>query len=160
MTATALDAPEPSPWVARLHPIPDPVREVVVVGWHAAFPATPAAGTPVAQFPGLTDSDKSLPAMALVRIEHAVVIDRVNPDGTHRSEWGNDPFGIVASGISWRLVPAERDHQGRWVIAPGWWAAGGEEAVLPATVTDHALGAPIVVPVYDHDPHTGRRWTS
>ncbi|MEV4158455.1 hypothetical protein AB0J48_36100 [Nocardia salmonicida] len=160
MSTTALGAAEPSRWTARLHAIPRPAREVMVIGWHAAFANTPAAGTTIAVFPGIDSAPDHESTMALVRIEHATALDTIAPDGTHETHWGPDPFGIAKTGISWRLVPAHRDGDDRWVIAPGWWAAGGEEAVLSNSVTAHALGAPTVVPVYDHDPHTGKRWTS
>ncbi|WP_101466898.1 hypothetical protein [Nocardia fluminea] len=160
MSTTALGAAEPSRWTARLHPIPQPAREVMVIGWHAAFANTPAAGTRVAVFPDVEPGPDHLTVMALVRIEHATALDTITHDGTHETHWGPDPFGIAKTGISWRLVPAHRDGDDRWVIAPGWWAAGGEEAVLSNSVTERALGAPTVVPVYDHDPHTGKRWTS
>ncbi|MEV0769578.1 hypothetical protein [Nocardia salmonicida] len=160
MSTTALSAAEPSRWTARLHPVPDPAREVMVIGWHAAFANTPAAGTLLAVFPNLEPGPDPLPVMALVRIEHATAIDTITPDGVRETRWGPDPFGIAKTGISWRLVPAHRDAESRWVIAPGWWAAGGEEAVLSNSVTAHALGAPTVVPVYDQDPHTGKRWAS
>ena len=160
MSTTALGAAEPSRWTARLHPIPQLAREVLVIGWHAAFANTPAAGTRVAVFPDVEPGPDHLTVMALVRIEHATALDTITDDGTHETQWGPDPFGIAKTGISWRLVPAHRDGDGRWVIAPGWWAANGEEAVLSNSVTERALGAPTVVPVYDHDPHTGKRWTS
>lgn len=159
MSATALGAAEPSRWTARLHPVPDPAREVLVIGWHAAFANAPAAGTSLAVFGDIESAADHLPVMALVRIEHATAIDTIAPDGTRETRWGPDPFGIAKTGISWRLVPAHRAGDGRWVIAPGWWAAGGEEAVLSNSVTAR-VGAPTVVPVYDHDPHTGKRWTS
>ena len=160
MSTTALGAAEPSRWTARLHPIPQPAREVMVIGWHAAFANTPAAGTRVAVFPHVEPGPDHLTVMALVRIEHATALDTITHDGTHETHWGPDPFGIAKTGISWRLVPAHRDGDDRWVIAPGWWAANGEEAVLSNSVTERALGAPTVVLVYDHDPHTGKRWTS
>ncbi|MFD8101115.1 hypothetical protein ACFV24_16375 [Nocardia fluminea] len=159
MSTTALGAPEPSRWTARLHPIPDPAREVMVIGWHAAFANTPAAGTSLAVFGDTESTTDHLPVMALVRIEHATAIDTITPDGTRETRWGPDPFGIAKTGISWRLVPAHHDGDDRWVIAPGWWAAGGEEAVLSNSVTVR-VGAPTVVPVYDRDPHTGKRWAS
>ncbi|MGW5315476.1 hypothetical protein [Nocardia thailandica] len=159
MNTTVVGASEPSRWTARLHPIPRPAREVLVIGWHAAFADTPAAGTPIAVFPHTEIIAEHFPVMALVRIEHATAIDTITPDGTRETHWGADPFGIAKTGISWRLVPAHL-AENRWVIAPGCWAASGEEAVLPTSITEHALGAPTVVPVYDHDPHTGTRWTS
>ncbi|WP_157978695.1 MULTISPECIES: hypothetical protein [Nocardia] len=132
----------------------DASGSVLVVGYYAAFAITPRPGTPIAAFDGIPAQHAGL-VMALIRVENAGASPRTDPDGIPR--WEVDPFGIGLPEFGWYLSPAE--HTGsRWVLAAGWWAAGGRQAVLARTLSTVVPGAPTVVAVHDHDPHTGRRW--
>ncbi|MFI6958612.1 hypothetical protein ACIBJI_34740 [Nocardia sp. NPDC050408] len=134
---------------------------VVVAGYHAAFGMHPHSATVVGMFPGVDVAaarGERLPVMALVRVEHATQVITPHGDGTSRTHWENSPFDQLPTGFSWYLAPTDIDVAGRCVIADRCWSAGGRQAVLPRSVTMHAPGAPTVVDVHDHDPHTGRRW--
>ncbi|WP_028478891.1 hypothetical protein [Nocardia sp. CNY236] len=127
---------------------------VLVVGYHAAFAATPAHGTPITAFDPAPPRHPD-PPMALIRIEHRTASLRTDADGN--PQWQPDPFGIGLPEFCWYLTPTQ--HTGtRWVLARGRWAAGGRQAVLPRTLTAAVPGAPTVVSVHDHNTHTGRRW--
>ncbi|MFF0533582.1 hypothetical protein ACFYT3_35100 [Nocardia amikacinitolerans] len=140
-----------------------PNGPILIVGQHAAFATHPRPATPIAVFPGgaSTTAVIGYPVMALVRVEHATAVITVGHDGTSTTRWEHAPFPGLPTGISWHLHPAELDAAtGRWMIGAGRWAAGGRQAVLPRSVTAQVPGAPRVVALHDHDPHTGRRWSS
>ncbi|MFX0573750.1 hypothetical protein [Nocardia nepalensis] len=143
--------------------LPDGGRllSMLVVGYHAAFATGPRPGTPIAVFDRLPNRTlvQGTAALALVRVEYATEITTVAPDGGSEISWAPDPFGIGLPEFGWRLVPAQPTG-GRWVIAHGCWAAGGRQGVLPRSLTTQVPGAPTVVTVHDHDPHTGNRWPS
>ncbi|MBF6215928.1 hypothetical protein IU487_33560 [Nocardia puris] len=85
----------------------------------------------------------AMPTYALVRVEHDA-----------------DPVGCSPHGLDYRLMPAEVDTTSfRWILADGAWAAGGRHALLTRTVRERVPGAPIRIPIHDHTPDTGRRWT-
>ncbi|WP_433621026.1 hypothetical protein [Nocardia sp. CA-120079] len=134
---------------------------MLVVGYHAAFATGPRPDTPIGVFDGLPTRTlmRGSAALALVRVEYATEITTVTPDGGSEISWAPDPFGLEWPEFGWRLVPAQRTDS-RWVIAHGCWAAGGRQGVLPRSLTTQVPGAPTVVTVHDHDPHTGNRWPS
>ncbi|MEV0766136.1 hypothetical protein [Nocardia sp. NPDC050435] len=139
-----------------------PRGPILIVGHHAAFARNPRPGTALASFPGTTElTETRYPAMGLVRVEQAIERRVVAPDGTTSVRWEEAVFPGLPTGILWQLLPAERDPAtGRWVIAAGTWAAGARRGLLPAAVRALVPGAPEVVALYDHNPHTGRRWPS
>ncbi|MEV4233558.1 hypothetical protein AB0J47_00060 [Nocardia sp. NPDC049737] len=134
---------------------------MLLAGYHAAFATGPRPGPPIAAFdhPPTYPIVEGTAALALVRIEYATQITTLTPDGDNEIGWASDPFGIGLPEFGWRLIPAQHTG-GRWLIAHGTWAAGGRQGVLPRSVTTQVPGAPTVVAVHDHDPHTGNRWTS
>jgi hypothetical protein len=159
-----------SPYTARIRvdphyapypPDSGPLPSMLVVGYHAAFATGPRPGIPIAVFDGLPARIlvEGIAALALVRVEYATEITTVGPDGVSEIGWASDPFGIGLPEFGWRLVPAQRTG-GRWVIAQGCWAAGGRQGVLPRSLTTQVPGAPTVVSIHDHNPHTGNRWPS
>ncbi|WP_327097390.1 hypothetical protein OIE68_00450 [Nocardia vinacea] len=137
------------------------LSSMLVVGYHAAFATGPRPGTAIAIFHGLPARAlvEGSAALALVRVEYATEITTVTLDGVSEIGWASDLFGIGLPEFGWRLLPAQHTA-GRWVIAPGWWSAGGRQGVLPRSITTQVPGAPTVVTIYDHDPHTGRQWSS
>ncbi len=134
---------------------------VLIAGYHAAFATPPQSGTSIGVFPGVDPFPavaEVAAVMALVRIEYATQVDTLDKDGGSRTGWQRQLFDRLPTGYGWRLLPAQLDHRGRWVIARGNLAAGGSQALLPRSVSTQVPGAPIVVAVHDVDPHTGRRW--
>jgi hypothetical protein len=139
-----------------------PRGPVLVVGHHAAFARNPPRGTALAGFPGTSDMvETRYPAVGLVRVEQATERLVIHADGTTSVRWEEAVFPGYPSGILWQLLPAERDPvSGRWVIAAGSWSAGVRRGMLPPAVRAQVPGAPEIVALYDHDPHTGQRWPS
>lgn len=165
--------PDTSGYLARVRLDPEyqpylpasalPAEPVLVVGYRAAFATAPLPGTPLTAFPGTVPAAtrQRHPVMGLVRVEYATEVVTTSEDGTSHTQWEENLFAGFPSGISWYLVPAEPvPATGRWAIASGSWAASGRQAVLPCPVTTGVPGAPTVVAIHDHDPHTGRRHTS
>ncbi|BDU00981.1 MULTISPECIES: hypothetical protein [Nocardia] len=137
-----------------------PTARVLVAGYHAAFATPPRPGAPIGVFPGVDpDAARAGAAvvMALVRIEYATRVT-VDADGGSRDIWQQQLFDRLPTGYGWRLLPAQLDERGRWLIARGNLAASGLQALLPRSVSIQVPGAPVAVAVHDLDPHTGRRW--
>jgi hypothetical protein len=137
-----------------------PTARVLVAGYHAAFATPPRPGASIGMFPGMapaTAGPAGAAVMVLVRIEYATQVP-VDDDGGSRDLWQSQLFDRLPTGYGWRLLPAEPDARGRWVIARGNLAASGVQALLPRTVSTQVPGAPVAVAVHDLDPHTGRRW--
>ena len=121
------DHPGVHRYTARVHPVPAPF-EVQIVGWHAAFAAPPAPGIRLAAFAN-APGPKAVgvhPAMALVRIEHALPAVTDLGGGVILSTWEPDPHRAAADAISWRLIPAEA-RRGETLTAPT-----ESEALTPA----------------------------
>ncbi|MGY1899798.1 hypothetical protein [Nocardia gipuzkoensis] len=134
---------------------------VLVAGYHAAFATPPQSGTSIGVFPGVDPFPAKTgvaAVMALVRIEYATHVDTLDKHGGSRTGWQRQQLDRLPTGYGWRLLPAQLDHRGRWVIARGNLAAGGLQALPPRSVSMQVPPAPIVVAVHDHDPGTGRRW--
>ncbi|MFE3230130.1 hypothetical protein [Nocardia sp. NPDC059228] len=133
-----------------------PASSVLVVGYRACFATAPKPGTPVAAFPAITPATTTTdaaPPMALVSIERATQIIR-----DRESYWEEGYFGIFGdSGVHWCLIPVDPTVDSRFVIAEGWWAAGGYQAVLTRSVIANAPTAPTVVAVHNAHPSTGRK---
>ncbi|MFE3058798.1 hypothetical protein [Nocardia sp. NPDC059239] len=135
-----------------------PVTGILVVGYRACFATAPKPSTPVAAFPTITQATTTAitaPPMALVSVERATQIIR-----DHETHWEEDYFGGFGdSGIDWCLIPVDPTFDGGFVVAEGWWAAGGYQAVLTRSVIANAPTAPTVVAVHNAHPSTGRkRW--
>ncbi|MFF7941553.1 hypothetical protein ACFZC5_17720 [Nocardia gamkensis] len=139
--------------------LPDvpPTARVLVAGYHAAFATPPRPGASIGVFPGVDPATAGAGVMALVRIEYATHVT-VDDGGGSRDLWQSQLFGRLPTGYGWRLLPAELDERGRWVIARGNLASSGVQALLPRSVSTQVPGAPVAVAVHDLDPHTGRRW--
>ncbi|MFR9769313.1 hypothetical protein [Nocardia sp. SC052] len=160
---------ESSRYLARLQTdpryrsvLPDlaPTAQVLVAGYHAAFSTPPRPGASIGVFPGIHPGVARAGVavvMALVRIEYATHVT-VDEDGGSRDIWQRQLFDRLPSGYGWRLLPAQLDERGRWVVARGNLAASGLQALLPRSVSIQVPGAPVAVAVHDLDPHTGRRW--
>lgn len=131
-----------------------PASSVLVVGYRACFATAPKPGTPVAAFPAITSASTTTtvaaPPMALVSIERAAQIIR-----DREIHWEEGHFGV--SGVHWCLIPVDPTVDSRFVIAEGWWAAGGYQAVLTRSVIANAPTAPTVVAVHNAHPSTGRK---
>ncbi|MFI9410129.1 hypothetical protein [Nocardia gamkensis] len=137
-----------------------PTARVLVAGYHAAFATPPRPGASIGVFPGVDPATAGAGVagvMALVRIEYATQVT-VDDDGGSRDLWQRKLFDRLPTGYGWRLLPAELDERGRWVIARGNLAASGVQALLPRSVSIQVPGAPVAIAVHDLDPHTGRRW--
>ncbi|MFB8005229.1 hypothetical protein [Nocardia sp. NPDC056000] len=140
-----------------------PAAEVVVIGYRARFATAPPAGAVVKSFTDITPTTTAtspVPCMALVSIEPATQVVRLRDDGTSEISWEEHDLGLLGvTGIRWCLMPVELSSTGRFVIADGTWAAGGYEAILARSTIANAPTAPIVVPVHNLNPRTGRhRW--
>ncbi|MGQ4616289.1 hypothetical protein [Nocardia sp. R7R-8] len=137
-----------------------PTERVLVAGYHAAFATVPRPRASIGIFPGVDPVPARVGVagvMALVRIEYATHVT-VDEDGGSRDLWQPQLFHRLPTGYRWRLLPAELDERGRWVITRGNLAASGVQALLPRSVSIQVPGAPVAVAVHDLDPHTGHRW--
>ncbi|MEU1204642.1 hypothetical protein [Nocardia sp. NPDC005825] len=140
-----------------------PATRALIVGYRACFATAPTPGTPVATFPAISSSAATsfpAPKLALISIERATQVVRVRPDGTRETRWEEDYFPAFGdSGIQWCLLPVDPSPDGQFVIAEGWWAATGYQAVLTRSTIANAPSAPTVVAVHNTNPRTGgKRW--